>query len=289
MGKLLAPLSGWGEDPRAAEAAFALGKAFRYFVHGLHIRQNLMSVFPVFGEGVSIAGVKEIVGAIEDQAAAQSAAAKAVFLDAAKAATAEIVDQRCLRPGFAARYEEGEGFPAEEIAKRARLCDFTVFSAAAARPTKVFGEALNQVILGARRPVYLAQGAVDLAKPAIVAWDGSTEAANALFAARPFLEATSKIYVAQIEGDIDAPDRGVSDCAWAIEYLCSDGFAAEPASLNRDNSRRRADQLIDFAEERDAGLIVMGAFGHSRLREAIIGGMTLRMIERAPTPLLLAH
>jgi len=64
LGKILLPLSGWKDDAPAADAAFALGKAFRYLVHGVQIRQSMLNAFPVFGEGVAIAGVKEVMGAL---------------------------------------------------------------------------------------------------------------------------------------------------------------------------------------------------------------------------------
>lgn len=289
MGKILLPLSGWKDDANAANAAFTLGKAFRHLVHGVHIRQSMLNVFPVFGEGVAIAGVKEVMGAVEESAKALSASAYSLFEKTAAAAPAQILDTFCSAPGFAARYEEAEGFPSEEIAKRARLCDFTVFALDAVQRAKAFDETLNQVILGARRPAYLACRRVETEKPVVLAWDGSTEAAAALFAARPFFDKTSCVYVAQIKGDIDGPDRGVSDCAWAMEYLRTEGRPAEAAPLTKDQTGRTADQLIEFAQRIDAGLIVMGAFGHSRLREAILGGVTLRMIQHAQTPLLLAH
>lgn len=290
MAKILTPLAGWASDEKAAAASFSIGKDLGWFVEGLHIRQNLASVMPVFGEGVTITGVKELVGAIERSSEEQAANAVAVFKAQAEAAGAVIKEAFCKEPGFAARFEEWEGYPAEEIAKRARLSDIVVFEAGSVKPTLVFDDALNQVLLGARRSCYLAATSKpDLSRPVVIAWDGSTESANALMASKPFLAHASAIFIAQIENAIDFGDRGISDCAWADEYIRLNGWEPEVAQLSKDKGERTAEALNDFAGRIGAGLIVMGAFGHSRLREAIIGGVTVNMIETSDTSLLLAH
>ncbi|MBA4752940.1 MAG: universal stress protein [Sphingopyxis sp.] len=123
----------------------------------------------------------------------------------------------------------------------------------------------------------------DLDTPAMVAWNGSLEAANALRQAVPLLRDSSSVVLVTVgadEGRIDAED--------ALRYLSRHGIHA----ILRAEERRGVtveEALERTARDLGAGLIVMGAFGHSRLRETFFGGVTRYLLDAAHTPLLLAH
>lgn len=117
---------------------------------------------------------------------------------------------------------------------------------------------------------------------ALVAWDGSPSAAAALRAAVPLLALASEVKLfAAVE---DETGTGVDPAA---TYLSRHGIHAETRSL--DKAHRRADELIEreCAAWR-ADYVVMGAYGHGRLRETF-GGVTRRMLTDSKLPLLLAH
>ncbi|WP_447932480.1 universal stress protein [Sphingopyxis fribergensis] len=123
----------------------------------------------------------------------------------------------------------------------------------------------------------------DLDAPVMIAWNGSLEAANALRQAVPLLGDASSVVLVTVgadEGRIDAED--------ALRYLSRHEIHA---ILRREE---RGGVTVEEALERTArdlgaGLIVMGAFGHSRLRETFFGGVTRYFLDAAHTPLLLAH
>jgi nucleotide-binding universal stress UspA family protein len=118
---------------------------------------------------------------------------------------------------------------------------------------------------------------------ALVAWDGSHPAGAALRAAVPLLKLAEAVDIVTIE-DRDTPFPAID----APEYLARHGIKAQL------HSWPRADRATDIALREaiatlGADWVVMGAFGHSRWRELIFGGVTRSLLRTAPVPLLLAH
>ena len=124
--------------------------------------------------------------------------------------------------------------------------------------------------------------ALDLQAPIVVAWNGSPEAAAALRAALPFLSRAPDVHVLEVE---ERPTSYPSDLA--ARYLARHGIEAEIVQRPAHGGISRA--IMTAAEERGAGLIVMGAYGHSRLRELLLGGVTRDLLASSEMPLLLAH
>ena len=119
-------------------------------------------------------------------------------------------------------------------------------------------------------------------KPAVVAWDGGHEGAAALRAAVPLLRLASAVHLLTVreKGD-DFP------AADAAAYLSRHGIHAECHEAERIGSISAT--IETFARDRGAGLIVMGLFGKSRLRELLLGGVSRALLDRSVVPLLLAH
>lgn len=124
--------------------------------------------------------------------------------------------------------------------------------------------------------------ALDFDKPALIAWNGSPEAAHAVRAAVPFLKNRPVVIVTigGDEGDFAAED--------AARYLSRHGIHAELRAIER-GAETPEERIEKEAGALDAGLIVMGAFGRSRLRETIFGGATQYLVTGGRYPLLLAH
>lgn len=119
----------------------------------------------------------------------------------------------------------------------------------------------------------------DAAGAALVAWNGSREAATALGAAVPLLMLARSVTIVEIDqGECPVPAED------AAAYLSRHGIHAE---IIRWPDGRVAEGLLALAQVTD--YLVMGAFGHSRLREALFGGVTRRLLQESPIPLLLAH
>ena len=116
----------------------------------------------------------------------------------------------------------------------------------------------------------------------MVAWNGSGEAANALRTAIPLLAGrrVELVSVGKDDGSFPATD--------ALTYLSRHDIHAEARIVERGGVTVE-EALEKAAEAMGAGLIVMGAFGKSRLRETLFGGVTQYLVTSGRFPLLLAH
>ncbi len=198
------------------------------------------------------------------------------------------LETRLAGEDFSWEYRHVNGYPPAAIAAHARLADLVVLG----KPTT--GHAgreamalLGEVVLNVSAPVLAvpetARG-IDASAPAAIGWNGSIEAANAVRAALPLLRRAASITVIAVaeENAHDLPDADVCD------YLSRHGLTASLECLEA-GEPNVAEALLRTLDEVGAGLFVMGAYGHSRVREYMFGGVTRRMLSDLPVPLLLAH
>jgi nucleotide-binding universal stress UspA family protein len=123
----------------------------------------------------------------------------------------------------------------------------------------------------------------DVTRPALLAWDGSKPAMRTIKRAAPLLALASSVTIFQA-GDL--PDESI--CAQdAALYLARHGI--DLVIETSEDSKAPASQISQAAERHEASYVVMGAFGHSRLKEAIFGGVTHEMLGTSGLPLLLGH
>jgi nucleotide-binding universal stress UspA family protein len=206
--------------------------------------------------------------------------------------------ERKLRAGIEARlsrenvswsYEHADGQPAATIVARAGLADVVVLSRCVRLPKPNQPEPLaGDVAVHASTPVLAvppdAKG-FDACGAAVVAWNGGVEAANALKAAMPMLRQATAINVVTV-GEED--EDGAFPATDACEYLARYGLKPELHEVVR-HGRPVGDRLLDTLDAIGGDYLVMGAYGHSRAREFVLGGVTRRMLADCPVPLLLAH
>lgn len=154
------------------------------------------------------------------------------------------------------------------------------------RPSRMVGE----LLIHSRTPVMIVpkgQKALDCNGAALVAWNGSTEACVALRAAMPLLKKASQVYLACVteeEGKVryDLPP------VEGAEYLSRHGIHAEVIEIPQSGGGT-ADTLAAAALVRDCAYMVMGGYGHSRLAEMLMGGVTRKALTDPQLPILMAH
>lgn len=172
----------------------------------------------------------------------------------------------------------GEEEPVESLAEASLLADVVVLS----RDCEFAG----QLAVTGRVPVLLVSADKPLATPVesvAIGWDGTQEAAAAIRSALPLLRLANTVTLLTV-----GEKSGALPVLDAAEYLSRHGVKADVLPLERVGSIEET--LAAAVARLNAGLLVMGAFGHSRLREFLIGGVTRYFLELEGGPaLLLAH
>ncbi|WP_171133704.1 MULTISPECIES: universal stress protein [unclassified Ruegeria] len=177
------------------------------------------------------------------------------------------------------------------VARRARFSDLVILP----RPYGDGRDAEAEPIVEAamfegHAPVLLVpDDATPFVKPktVLIGWNESPEAMRAIRRALPFLQQAEMARIVVIDPPRHGPDR--SDPGGMLsQMLARHGVRCEIDVLSK-TMTRVSDILSRHATDTEADMIVMGAYGHSRFREAILGGATRNMLEQSTVPVFLAH
>jgi nucleotide-binding universal stress UspA family protein len=177
------------------------------------------------------------------------------------------------------------------VATRARYADLVVLPLPYGKARGVEDEAVTEAALfeGMAPVLIVPPTGMKTAEPKriVVAWNQSREALVAARRAMPFLRQAEMVQIVVVDPPAHGPER--SDPGGLLcQLLVRHGVHAEVSVLAR-TLPRVSDVLAQHLRDMDADLLVMGAYGHSRFREAILGGATRDMLEHAQVPVFLAH
>lgn len=178
------------------------------------------------------------------------------------------------------------------VAVHARHHDLTVITMPIAHANKSLHNRMYEgALFGSGRPVLVMppewRGST-FEKPVMLAWNARKEAARAIADAAPFLERASSIVIAMVNAEPSMWGHGETPGADLAAHLARKGFKAEVRNI-AGAGRSDAQALADEARAIDAGLVVMGGFGRSRIGETVFGGVTKDLLTSAHVPLLMAH
>jgi nucleotide-binding universal stress UspA family protein len=177
---------------------------------------------------------------------------------------------------------------AEMMGTLARLYDLTVVLQPE-RSASYDNAVPEGVLFESGRPMlmipYIHKGALE-ADHVGIAWDGSRLAARAVHDAWPFLSAASSVTLIAVNEDDDAVGEA-SSAAIAV-HLARYGIHARIERLNADRSNVQ-NTILSASTDAGIGLLVMGGYGHSRLQERILGGVTRGFFEGTTIPTLMSH
>lgn len=120
----------------------------------------------------------------------------------------------------------------------------------------------------------------------MIAWDGSRVAARAVSDARNFLQRAQTITIVSVTDEKALPDQEPG--SRLAEYLSRHDIHATVARV-QSRGRPIAETLQEHAREIGAGMLVMGGFGHSRMRDFVLGGATNGILKNLRLPALLSH
>ena len=177
------------------------------------------------------------------------------------------------------------------VAARARYADLVVLPKPYGETSGPESEAVIEAAMfeGMAPVLVVPQSGLKAAVPkhVVLAWNQSREALVAARRALPFLKQAEMVTITVIDPPTHGPER--SDPGGLLcQLLVRHGVKAEVSVLAR-TLPRISDVLHRACRDLDADLLVMGAYGHSRFREAILGGATRNMLEQAEIPVFMAH
>lgn len=202
-----------------------------------------------------------------------------------------LVNATSRRHGLSIELQEDHGNAEEAILTRACYADLIVVSQIGS-PLDISQPVVPSpgvLALSSGRPVLVVPnraGDFGIGDNVLVAWKAGAEATRAVHDALPLLKTAAEVTLLEISGEVKRPGRliGAEMAHHLARHDVKVTVKTMPASVLND-----APAVLEQVAESGADLIVMGAYGHSRLREVVMGGMTNHMLQHHAVPLLLAH
>lgn len=173
--------------------------------------------------------------------------------------------------------------------RHSMFCDATLFSNQSVLKSDLRTRAFNGALLDTGTPIIVlgkdAEKLPDI-KTVMIAWNGEPQAAKAVHECLHWINGEAEAHVVLVDPDeyLHGPNPGDDLAA----YLSRQGLkvTVDRLPLGR---RDVSDILLEHAVDIDADLLVMGAYGHSRLREWLLGGTTREILQKAQLPVMMAH
>jgi nucleotide-binding universal stress UspA family protein len=197
---------------------------------------------------------------------------------------------RALSADVSSEYPEVGGAD-ERIGRRARYADITVIGPELLAGETLKGKVIEGALFSSGKPLLIVpSGSRATLKPkrVLVAWDARLEASRAVRESLEMLIGADQVRLVMVDPVEDEYHHGQEPGADAAAYLARHSVKVMIDRLPSSN-HSIADVLRQHAIDIAADLMVMGAYGHSRLRERIFGGVTRSMLEEQSLPILMAR
>ena len=286
---ILLPVSGTDADREVFTAALSIARQFDAHLLALHVRPDVQRDIAALSasDGGMSAGIDTMMEQMESTADAREKAAS----DAWHAFCAQNKLAAAQAPGPAgvtSEWVSETGTETDWLAEYGRTADLIVVG----RGDDSWGPdytLMEAALMETGKPVLVASG-VSASTPPMdgivgIAWKDTREAGRAVLAAMPFLEAARQIVVFVVPTGDDDSDKSrlrlVRMLRWHNPNVSIQSLSAGDGSA--------VDVLLEAAAQAGCGLLVMGGYGHGRLREAVFGGFTRTVLESAPLPVLMSH
>lgn len=278
---ILAPVRGDGKGERVLDHALAIARPFRAHIDVMHSHPNPEDLIPF--ATLSMASMRRQLTASASKAAkVEASRVKRLFERYLKKQRVPLV-RKPSRRGVSVSWHEVLGKQHVNVALYGRLADLIVV----AKPDGGIGvNTFEAALMETGRPVLMApqRRVKTLGRNVAVAWNGSAESAKALMATLSILEAADKVTVFSAPVTTDSR-LGINA---AVEYLRLHGIKADAKTMNV-KATAVGDGLLVGAAKVGADVLLMGAFGQSRGRELVFGGVTQHIVETAEMPVILVH
>jgi len=284
---ILVPATGADTDAVVFSTALAVARLSGSHLEFLHVRLDAQRALTAMatadmGGGVGFDGLLE---SLEQDAAARQKKAELAFRDFCEREKLSVSsDLSTYLPSAEWRMEVGDE-PAW-LAEHGLTADLLVVGRAR-EGEPVAMDVLEACLMATGRPVLIATDVAPrhLSGTVAIAWKNKSEAARAVAAARPFVEMADKVVVLSVDEGGETDEVSCERLRYALSWH---NPASTVQRLMRDG-RAPAETLLAAARAAGADLLVMGGYGHSRMREVIFGGFTRHMLSGADLPILMVH
>lgn len=270
MKSIFVPVLGAQSDHHALTTAKLLGVPFGATINCAHVRLDVDSALALV--------TRETSWHIEREEGVRSERAHAEFSRVFGSQVGEVASL-----GINAQWQEIVGYPSDEYAYHGRMHDIVV----AARE-KDFPDFCGEIVMATGRPVIVASARAVSAvgDNVLVAWNNSPESARALTAAMPILCRAKKVCLAAVPPPV-IEEREILQSLQELQKMLRPHAIQAEIRIVREAQGREADALKESAYDAGCDLIVMGAYGHSRLREYLFGGVTREILKECEVPVLM--
>jgi nucleotide-binding universal stress UspA family protein len=288
MKSFLIPIGGSDTDAGLFETALAAARPFSSHMNFLHVHVGpgeaaLNSPHTGFAMGPALSSA---LAELDTKAQTRAELAARHFREFCAKANVEIRDAPVRTEAVTASWREEDGSALPRILFHARHHDLVVVGRAKSA-NGLPSDFLDQLLVGCGRPVLIAGPATRSAVggTVMVCWKESSEAARAVNAAMPLLRHARQVVVVSIAENGDDPAEALAGVA---RHLAWNGVTAELRTIPSSGGGIPA-LLSATAHECGADLVVLGAYGHSRVHEILFGSCTQSVIRNAETSVLLMH
>lgn len=285
IAKILASVTGGIRDEAVLRYAIAAARPFNAHIVAIFVRPDLAEAIAFFSDGVSGAVVDEVISASRDASEESSRRVEETLANVCGREKVEIVPAPVRSDKVTLSFLQAQGNLSDQLTEAARLSDLAVFGPLQDGDKIGLADAFVQTLTETDRPALLVTEGPpnNFAKRIAIGWDGKTAASQAVSAALPYLALAESVEILSVRRGTAAaqPTHALR------EYLSLHGVSATERIIDRE-SRSTGEVLLDAAAG-NADLLVVGGYGHSRIRESLIGGVTRHVIAHATLPVFMVH
>lgn len=282
---ILVPLGDPTSGAVALGSALALARDFGAHVAVLHVRPDPRATAMAYmGEPVSASMIDTVIKATEKRSAETAAKTRKLFDDSCAKAKVAVSDKVPGAKQATASFDDVTDYEDQAIRRAGRVSDLLVLArpqGPLATPQRL---TLEAAMIDTGRPLLMVppKPPAKIGGTVAIAWNGSAQAAHAVAMAMDFLASAQSVVIltAKENGADYRPEDLQNQLAWH-------GIKAKIVSVTAKSDAGKA--LLAAATKAGADLLVMGAYGHSRVRELVLGGVTKHVLESATIPVLMAH
>ncbi len=259
--------------PARLETAVNLAVAHGAHLVGLHVRPPL-----------------HLPGAISPDFGGEIARLHGLYTNEAAARAKQSFERAVGLAGLSSEWREVRGDLIESVAVHARYCDLAVVGQS---DTAIDGERrlADHLPLASGTPVLIVPCVgryPTVGERVLLGWDASREAKRAMSDALPILSQAKRVVVLAVNPQEGKTAHGEVPCADIALHLARHGVRAECSAIPAQDLEVGS-VLLSRAADEGSDLIVIGAYGHSRLKELILGGTTRHLLAHMTVPVLMSH